>query len=156
MMRQTACDGVVVGRGCLGRPWLFRDLAAVFHGQAVPPQPNFGEVIDTMLEHAESLVQWLGEPRAMRNFRKHTTWYTKGFPGSARLRQSITHANDLASLRAGLQHVDRSIPFPESALRVPRGKSAGTQRVALPDGYLEHRDDATPPCAAAEDPVSGG
>ena len=79
MMRQTGCDGVVVGRGCLGRPWLFRDLADVFEGRSPQAPPNFGGVADVMIKHAELLSSWIGEDVAMRTFRRHTTWYTKGF-----------------------------------------------------------------------------
>src|SRR5690606_10244256 len=86
MMRMTGCDGVIVGRGCLGRPWLFRDLAHVFDGRAPQNPPNMGEVMSIMLRHAELLADWFGERMAVRSFRKHTTWYTKGFRGSAALR----------------------------------------------------------------------
>src|SRR5690554_127618 len=98
MMRETGCDGVVVGRGCLGRPWLFRDLADVFQGRTPSDPPTLGEVIDTMLEHARLLCSWMGEEHAIPAFRRHTTWYTKGFRGSARLRQSFMQARTLAEL----------------------------------------------------------
>lgn len=154
MMRQTGCDGVVVGRGCLGRPWLFRDLARAFNQQSPTAQPNFGEVVDTMLEHAEMMNAWLGDPAAMRAFRRHTTWYTKGFRGSAKLRQSLVHIRTVADLRAAVADIDRSEPFPQHALRISRGKSSGTQEVSLPEGYLKNLDDLTPP--TAEDAGSGG
>ena len=86
MMRQTGCDGVVVGRGCLGRPWLFRDLADVFAGREMQAPPRLGEIAEVMLEHGELLVRWFGPDRGMRSFRKHATWYVKGFHGSSRLR----------------------------------------------------------------------
>jgi len=156
MMRTTGCDGVVVGRGCLGRPWLFRDLADVFAGREPSPAPRLGEIVPLMIEHAELLSQWLGEAAGIRSFRKHATWYTKGFKGSARLRQRLTHAEGVAELANILEGLDPDEPFPAHALRVPRGKSGGRQRVALPDGYLDELDDATPPPAEAEDPASGG
>ena len=156
MMRTTACDGVVVGRGCLGRPWLFRDLADVFAGREPQAPPRLGEVGAIMLEHASLLAQWFSERPAMRMFRRHTTWYTKGFPGSSRLREDLTRIETLADLRDCVARFEPGARFPASALRVPRGKRSGTQRVALPEGYLDHRDDATPPGAGAEDPVSGG
>jgi nifR3 family TIM-barrel protein len=156
MMRATGCDGVVVGRGCLGRPWLFRDLADVFDGREPQNPPGFGEVVDVMLEHARLLVAWLGEGSAMRAFRKHSSWYTKGFRGGAALRERLMHVVALAELESVLASVDRSQPFPPDAMRVPRGKTAGTQRVALPEGYLDELEDATPPCAEAETADSGG
>ncbi len=156
MLRTTGCDGVVVGRGCLGRPWLFRDLADVFAGREPQTPPRFGQVAETMREHAELLCLWAGELAGMRSFRKHATWYTKGFSGSARLRQRLVRVSSAAELVRALAGVDRDEPFPHCAMRVPRGKRGGRQRVALPDGYLDDLDDATPPGAAAEDPASGG
>ncbi len=156
MMRMTGCDGVVVGRGCLGRPWLFRDLADVFEGRAPQNPPSFGEVIDIMLSHARMLMDWLGEEPAMRAFRRHTTWYTKGFRGSSALRQQLMRVTTLAQLEATLALADRSEPFPPSAMRVPRGKTAGTQNVSLPEGYLDHLDDDAIPEAETDDDTNGG
>jgi nifR3 family TIM-barrel protein len=156
MMRTTGCDGVIVGRGCLGRPWLFRDLADVFAGREPQDPPDFGGVVDVMLEHARLLVAWGGEVGAMRTFRKHSSWYTKGFRGGAPLRERLMHVTTLAALEEILSGVDRAQPFPPDAMRVPRGKTAGRQRVALPEGYLDDLDDATPPPAEAEAADSGG
>jgi nifR3 family TIM-barrel protein len=157
MMRQTGCDGVIVGRGCLGRPWLFRDLGDVFAGRAPRNPPDYGGVVDVMLEHARLLVLWLGdEDAAMRAFRKHSSWYTKCFRGGASLRQQLMQVTRLAELEAILAVVDRAQPFPPEAMRVPRGKTAGTQKVALPEGYLDHLDDETPPGAEAETADTGG
>lgn len=156
MMRSTGCDGVVVGRGCLGRPWLFRDLVDVFDGRPPAPPPALGEVADVMLEHARALVAWFGETYAMHGFRKHSAWYTKGFRASKELRRKLMQVGTIRELEDVLAGVDRDEPFPSSAMRVPRGKSGGRQRVALPDGYLDALDDPTPPPPDAEDPASGG
>jgi len=156
MMRATGCDGVVVGRGCLGRPWLFRELSDVFEGQEPGDPPPLGEVADVMLEHAALLAKWLPEGVAIRMFRKHATWYTKGFRYSTRLRDELIAIETLDDLRQVLSAVDRDEPFPHAALRVPRGKRAGTQKVALPEGYLDALDDSSPPGAEAEDPAGGG
>jgi len=156
MMRSTGCDGVIVGRGCLGRPWLFRDLADVFDGREPGAPPRFGEVVDVMLEHARLLAAWLGEASAMRGFRKHSAWYTKGFPGGGALRQRLMSVASLAELERTVADVDRAQPFPPEAMRVGRGKRGGTQKVALPEGYLDDLEDATPPGAAAELADSGG
>lgn len=156
MMRTTGCDGVVVGRGCLGRPWLFRDLADVFEGRAPRNPPSFGEVIDIMLVHARMLAEWLGEEHAMRGFRRHSTWYTKGFAGSAALRQQLMHVKTLAELERVLSEGNRSEPFPPKAMRVPRGKTAGTQIVCLPEGYLESLDDDAVPEPETDDDSNGG
>ena len=156
MMRQAGCDGVVVGRGCLGRPWLFRDLADVFGGREPENPPRFGVVADTMLEHARLLADWMGEQPAMRAFRKHSAWYTKGFAGSAVWREKLMRVGALAELEGILAGIDRALPFPPEAMRVKRGKHGGTQKVALPDGYLDHLDDETPPGPEAEAADSGG
>jgi nifR3 family TIM-barrel protein len=145
MMRDTGCDGVIVGRGCLGRPWLFRDLADVFAGREPNDPPNLGEVASIMLEHARLLMEWLGEAHAMRMFRKHSTWYTKGFRGSAELRQRLVHVTTFAELAANLAQTAPETPFPPDAMRVPRGKTSGRQRVQLPEGYLDQLDDDVPP-----------
>ena len=154
MMRATGCDGVVVGRGCLGRPWLFRDLADVMDGRAPRNPPPLGEVVQIMLRHARLLAEWSGEGSAMRAFRRHASWYTKGFRGSAQKRARLMQVRTLEELTAVLAELDPGEPFPASCMRVPRGKSAGTQKVSLPDGYLDQLDDDTPP--EAEDITDGG
>ena len=156
MMRATGCHGVVVGRGCLGRPWLFRDLADVFAGREPSDPPALREVCDIMREHAELLCRWFGERVGMRGFRKHGSWYTKGFRGSSRLRPRLMQVETLEQLGAELDGFASDEPFPPAAMRVPRGKTAGRQRVALPEGWLADRDDPTPPGAEAEDATSGG
>ena len=156
MMRQTGCDGVVVGRGCLGRPWLFRDLADVFSGRLPQDPPRFGEVREVMLEHARLLAGFFGERSAVRAFRKHATWYTKGFPESARLRGRLIQVESLAELEEVLAPVDATLPFPPSAMRVPRGKKSGVQKVALPEDFFATLADDRPADAAAELAISGG
>ena len=155
MMRSTGCDGVVIGRGCLGRPWLFRDLADVFEGREPQNPPTFGEVAEIAVEHAALLSLWAGEAPAMRMFRRHSSWYTKGFRGSAKLRARLMRVTTLSELKEVLRAGDRAEPFPPDAMRVPRGKTAGRQRVSLPEGFLENRltDDTSP---VYVDPGSGG
>jgi nifR3 family TIM-barrel protein len=145
MMRETGCDGVIVGRGCLGRPWLFRDLAAVFAGQSPPNPPTLGEVGGIMLEHARLLSEWMGEGPALRSFRRHATWYTKGFRGSAQARQRFMQVSNLMELADIIDTLDPNEAFPPHAMRVPRGKTSGTQTVSLPAGYLDNLDNDRPP-----------
>jgi nifR3 family TIM-barrel protein len=156
MLRSTGCDGVVVGRGCLGRPWLFRDLLDVFEGRDPQDPPRLGEVCEIMLRHAQALADWLGEGQAMRQFRRHASWYTKGFRGSARMRDSLMRIDTLLGLRDALATLDASEMFPPTAMRVPRGKTSGTQTVALPDGYLDRLDDDTPPLPESDEDGEGG
>ncbi len=150
MMRTTGCRGVIVGRGCLGRPWLFRDLADVFDGREPQDPPCFGEVRAVVLDHAERLAAWFGEAGAMRMMRRYVTWYTKGFPSSAAVRGSLPNIRTCADLAAALASLPDDVPFPPSAMRVPRGKASGTQRVALPHGFFDDLADDRPPAPEAE------
>jgi hypothetical protein len=130
----------------------------VFDGREPRDPPNLGQVVEVMSTHARLLAGWLGEAHAMRMFRKHSTWYTKGFRGSAELRNKLVHVSTLAELDAALRAVDASTPFPPSAMRVPRGKASGRQRVQLPEGYLDELDDDRPPTeeVSEAEELSGG
>lgn len=156
MMRETGCDGVIVGRGCLGRPWLFRDLADVFNGREPADPPGFGEVLDIMVDHARKLCDWFGERVAMRSFRRHASWYTKGFRMASEVRAGMMRIETLGDLELLFRDVDRSQPFPPSAMRVVRGKATGVQKVSLPNGFLDNLDDATPSPGADDDTGDGG
>jgi nifR3 family TIM-barrel protein len=156
MMRQTGCDGVIVGRGCLGRPWLFRDLSDVFCGLEPADPPNLGEVLDVMFRHARELVDWFGERPAMHSFRRHASWYTKTFRVSSEIRANMMHIETLGQMELLFRDVDRSQSFPPAGMRVVRGKATGTQKVALPTGFLNNLEDDAVPCGAAEDSGDGG
>jgi nifR3 family TIM-barrel protein len=146
MMRRTGCAGVIVGRGCLGRPWLFRDLADVFDGREPQDPPRFGEVRAVMLDHAERLVAWFGETGGMLLMRKYVTWYTKGFHQGAAVRGRLNQMHTRADLATALAALSDDLPFPPSAMRVARGKASGTQKVSLPEGFFDDMaDDASPP-----------
>ena len=151
----TGCDGVVIGRGCLGRPWLFRDLAALFVGEPVPPPPALGEVMATMRTHLGLLVELMGEDGGARDFRKHTGWYLTGFPVGPDIRRRLAMLSSGAELDALLAELDPSIPFPAHAGRIKRGHTRGPRPVVLPRRWLDTVDDPTPP-AGAEVLVSGG
>ncbi len=140
MVERTGAAGVVVGRGCLGRPWLFRDLAAAFAGEPVATLPTLGEVAAMMLRHAELLVLHLGEERGCREFRKHVAWYLKGFPVGGELRRALALVDTLAWLGRLLTQLDPDQPFPRSELGVPRGRRGSPRRVALPEGWLADTD----------------
>lgn len=141
MVEQTGAAGVVVGRGCLGRPWLFRDLAAAFHGEDVATLPTLGEVKAMMRRHAELLSEHMGEERGCKEFRKHITWYLKGFPAGGELRHQLALVDSLASLDTLLAGLDDDAPFPERELGTPRGRQgAPRKRVVLPDGWLDDTD----------------
>lgn len=156
MMRSTGCDGVVVGRGCLGRPWLFGALAAAFEGAPLPELPAFGDVSDTMVRHARMLVDWYGTETALRQFRKHTLWYLMGFPLGGETRNRFARVSSLDELEQLSATTDRSEPFPAEVLRQPRSHTSGPREVTLPEGWLNDRDNDAPPGAGAEDHFSGG
>ncbi len=156
MVEQTGCDGVVVGRGCLGRPWLFRDLAAAFTGDPVATLPRLGEVAAVMRRHAELLGDWLGEERGCIEFRKHVAWYLKGFPAGSSVRDQLGHISSYRSLDALLAELDPDEAFPVSELGLPRGRQGSPKRVVLPDGWLSSREVVGALDADAEDAVSGG
>lgn len=158
MMRSTGCDGVVIGRGCLGRPWLFRELSAVFSGEETPNPPTLGEIASIMLDHAHALWDYYGSDQqqaAMRAFRKHSSWYTKGFSGGARLRSALMQVSTLEELQAILARFPADEAYPPAAMRAVRGKSGRRQaKVTLPDGYLDDPDEL--PKLLAEENVDGG
>ena len=156
MMRQTGCDGVIVGRGCLGRPWLFRDLSDAFNGREPADPPPFGEVLEIMFTHARKLAHWFGERLAMHSFRRHASWYTKGFRLWPEIRVGLMRIETVAQLENLFRDVDRSQAFPPSAMRVVRGKATGIQKVALPQGYLDNLEDDTALCGADDDMGDGG
>jgi nifR3 family TIM-barrel protein len=155
MMDETGCAGVVVGRGCLGRPWLFRDLAAAFAGLGAPPLPTLGEVAAMMRRHAELLVDSMGEERGCKEFRKHISWYLKGFRAGGELRQSLGLVDSMATLDSLLGRLDPNEAFPVEELGSPRGRQGSPRKVALPDGWLSGRNDLVVD-PAAEIGISGG
>src|SRR3954465_13619018 len=149
MVEQTGAAGVVVGRGCLGRPWLFRDLAAAFaSGEAVGPVepvettlPTLGEVATMMRRHAELLSEHMGEERGCKEFRKHVSWHLKGFRAGGELRHSLALVDPLAALYGLLDELDPEEPFPVSELGAPRGRQGSPrERVVLPQGWLDDTD----------------
>ncbi|MCG7321791.1 tRNA dihydrouridine synthase DusB [Arsenicicoccus bolidensis] len=138
MVRETGCDGVVVGRGCLGRPWLFADLAAAFAGVTYRARPNLGEVGDTMRRHAAYLADFYeDEGKACRDIRKHIAWYLKGFPAGHEVRNRLALVDSLAALDELISTLDPSVPWPDEAAEGPRGRAGSPKAVALPDGWLD-------------------
>jgi nifR3 family TIM-barrel protein len=158
MVRQTGAAGVVVGRGCLGRPWLFRDLAAAFAGESPPAgavaTPSLGEVAAMMRRHAELLCRHMGEERGCKEFRKHVSWYLKGFAAGGDMRRDLALVSSLAALDDLLAGLDPDEPFPVATLGTPRGRQGSPRRVVLPEGWLDDTDGTD--CVVAEDMHSGG
>jgi nifR3 family TIM-barrel protein len=154
MVARTGCDGVVVGRGCLGRPWLFGDLEAAFAGRPLPEPPRLGQVTATMRRHAVLLIEHMGAHKGIRDMRKHIAWYLKGFPVGSELRRSLGLVSSLDELDELLSQLDPDIPFPADA-DGPRGRQGSAGRVVLPENWLNDPDDPTVPLGAELD-HSGG
>ena len=140
MMAQTGCDGVVVGRGCLGRPWLFGDLARAMSGESDIARPSLGQVASTLRRHAELLVEFFGsEQHACRDIRKHIAWYFKGYPVGGDVRANLALVESLQQLDDLLGELDGELPYPGEAAEGPRGRAGTPKRPALPDGWLDSR-----------------
>ena len=138
MMAQTGCDGVVVGRGCLGRPWLFADLDAALSGSPVRVQPTLGQVASTMRRHAAYLVEFYAdERRGCQDIRKHIAWYLKGFPAGPSLRSRLALVDSMGTLDDLLGQLDHGAPWPGPDAEGQRGRAGTPKRVALPDGWLD-------------------
>ncbi|AYY15593.1 tRNA dihydrouridine synthase DusB [Actinobacteria bacterium YIM 96077] len=156
MVEATGADGVVVGRGCLGRPWLFRDLAALFAGRPQPPLPTLGEVAAMIRRHAELLAELMGEDRGLRDMRKHMSWYLKGFVVGSQVRAALGMVESLTQLDALLAELEPDQPFPESEIGVARGRQGSPRKVVLPEGWLDDTECDAAGLAAAELGISGG
>ncbi|MFD9487875.1 tRNA dihydrouridine synthase DusB [Streptomyces sp. NPDC059991] len=156
MMKETGCDGVVVGRGCLGRPWLFGDLVAAFEGTDSYARPTLRTVADVMVRHATLLGEWIGdESRGVIDFRKHVAWYLKGFAVGSEMRKRLAITSSLEELSAQLSELDLDQGWPDGA-DGPRGRTSGNNRVVLPDGWLKDPYDCSGVSMDAELDTSGG
>ncbi len=191
MMEQTDCAGVVIGRGCLGRPWLFGQLEALLEGREMPPHPTTDQVTKVMAQHAKALVNWFERPddrtasnnsndptprdvsaagrnsvseakpnggngnKGIREFRKHSGWYLKGYPVGGAMRARFGQVSSLAELDDLLVEVP-SAELPEENYRVARGHTRGPQQVAVPDRWLEDPDDGAKANPEGDNATSGG
>lgn len=141
MVAETGCDGVVVGRGCLGRPWLFGDLAAAFRGESQSFHPSLGQVAQTFRRHAELLTEFFdSEERGCRDIRKHVAWYFKGYPVGGDLRARLATVESLDQLDELLGTLDWSMPYPGEGAEGPRGRAGTPKKPALPDGWLDSQE----------------
>ena len=154
MMEQTGCHGVEVGRGCLGRPWLFAQLGAQLRGEDIPPEPTLGQVASIIYRHAELLAAHDGEEHACRDIRKHTGWYLRGFPVGGEFRKSLAQVSSLTELK------ERLVPIADSEEKAQhaddaRGRQGSAGKIALPEGWLDDPQDDTVP-EGAEIENNGG
>ncbi|MCU1572982.1 MAG: tRNA-dihydrouridine synthase [Micrococcaceae bacterium] len=160
MVRETGVDGVVIGRGCQGRPWLFGDLMAAFEGSDARHTPGLLEVSESVYRHAQLLIETFGEEdKALRDIRKHMAWYFKGYVVGGELRAKLATVPTLAVLRELLDQLDPTAPYPGADAEGPRGRAGTPKRTALPDGWLKERTlngAQQADIAAAELDVSGG
>jgi nifR3 family TIM-barrel protein len=159
MVETTGCAGVVVGRGCLGRPWLFGQLAQAFAGGPVSPDPDLRHVLATLKRHAELLSIDYGEGKGCRDMRKHMAWYLKGFSVRQQIRHALSMVFTLAELDDLLSQIDIDQEANTEVLAGPRGRTGGERPPTLPDGWLDspYVDEmATAELRHAELSVSGG
>ena len=161
MVAETGCDGVVVGRGCLGRPWLFGDLAAAFRGEALKSEPSLGFVAEAFRRHAELLVEFFDgdEDHAVRDMRKHVAWYFKGYAVGGETRAALAMSSSLQELDDLLGTLDADQPYPGKDAEGQRGRAGAPKKPTLPQGWLDSRDIPESDRAdltAAEEHHSGG
>ncbi|MBD7949904.1 tRNA dihydrouridine synthase DusB [Oerskovia sp. Sa4CUA1] len=142
MVRETGCDGVVVGRGCQGRPWLFADLAAAFSGSDARVTPGLREVAETVYRHGELMIEYFGgdEGKGMRDLRKHMAWYLKGYAVGGEARQGLAMVSTLDELRGKLDALDLDQPYPGEAAEGQRGRAGSPKKPHLPYGWLDSRE----------------
>jgi len=139
MVKETGCAGVVVGRGCLGRPWLFGQLAAAFAGKEIPKDPGLEVVSQIIKRHAVLLCELYGEYKGIRDIRKHMAWYLKGFSVGNQLRTSLAMVESLENLDFLLAKLDVNQAFPEVVVDKPRGRVGSQKKVSLPHNWLNSR-----------------
>jgi nifR3 family TIM-barrel protein len=137
VMAKTGADGVVVGRGCLGRPWLFGQLAAAFTGEPIPGDPNFAEVLVLLKRHAALLCDDYGENKGIRDMRKHMAWYLKGFSVKQQIRLAMGNVESLQQLDLLVAEIDADQEFNIEVGAGPRGRTSGGRRPSLPEGWLD-------------------
>jgi nifR3 family TIM-barrel protein len=142
MVAQSDCDGVVVGRGCLGRPWLFADLQAAFRGEELRIRPGLGAVADAFRRHAELLIEFFDgdEDRACRDIRKHVAWYFKGYPVGGDVRSKLATVESLQQIDDYFGELDMAQPYPEDGVEGPRGRQGTPKKPALPDRWLDSHE----------------
>ena len=154
MVKETGCDGVVVGRGCLGRPWLFRDLVNSFNGSNERYLPTLFEVREVMFRHGELIVEYFeSEDRGCKDLRKHMAWYLKGFRVKQELRRQFGMISSLAEFRSLLDQLEDQ-PYPQEVGEKPRGRTSHGRPPTLPDGWLKDPDELVH--VELEDAFSGG
>ena len=156
MMNQTGCDGVVIGRGCLGKPWLFRDMVAMFNGDEIPTTPKLGWVLEVMLRHAIALEAHFPPGRGIREFRKHAGWYLTGYPVGGELRRQFGEISSIDHLRQLIEQCDPDASIVEGGERFVRGHHNGPVNIVLPHGFLDSLEDLVAPDDATLTHMSGG
>jgi nifR3 family TIM-barrel protein len=165
MVNETGCDGVVIGRGCLGRPWLFEDLADAFNGREVKAPRTLGFVVDVMKRHLRTLVDHFGDDssgtsRGVRDFRKHVSWYLTGYPVGGEVRHRLATADSIVAFDAILDEMlernGANMTVVEGGESLRRGKTSGPIKVSLPEGFRGCLDDMTVPDDDSVMAVSGG
>ena len=105
LLEKTGCDGVMIGRGAQGNPWIFREVTAALEGREIPLHPTRQELYDMIARHAHLAAEYKGEYITVREMRKHLAWYTTGLPHAAALRRQINHMETMEGLLEGMHHL---------------------------------------------------
>lgn len=105
MLHETGCDGILIGRGAQGNPWLFKRIIHYLESGDLLPLPTLQEIVEMIQRHMAMLCAYKGEYIAIREMRKHISWYTKGLPGSANLRRSINQLESLEAIEDKLEEL---------------------------------------------------
>ncbi|MBQ3829219.1 MAG: tRNA dihydrouridine synthase DusB [Aeriscardovia sp.] len=139
MMRETGCDGVAVGRGSQGRPWLFSDIFAAFNGIDQVTVPTLGQVVCCIKEHFSMMVEFMegDEQRGAQAMRSHFGWYLRGYPVGGEARSTVMQSSSKDELFSILDSLDPSLEPDGDIVTSSRGRSGFQKKVHLPYGWLD-------------------
>ena len=139
MMKETGCDGVAVGRGSQGRPWLFSDIFAAFNGIDQVTVPTLGQVVCCIKEHFSMMVEFMegDEQRAAQAMRSHFGWYLRGYPVGGEARSAVMQSSSEDELFSILDSLDPTLEPDEDIVTSSRGRSGFQKKVHLPYGWLD-------------------
>ena len=108
MLEETGCDGIMIGRAAQGNPWIFHEVTTFLETGEIPPGPTPQQVKEVIIRHANLQLKYKGEYTGVREMRKHLSWYTTGYPNSARFRQMINTMESMEALIDSVEEIFRN------------------------------------------------